>query len=43
MTYYLDDIVKESFEYRDGSLIVSDAPGLGIELDEEKVEKYAVR
>jgi muconate cycloisomerase len=43
MTYYLDDIVKESFEYRDGSLVVSDAPGLGIELDEEKVEKYAVR
>lgn len=38
--YYLDDIVAEPFEYRDGHLLVSDKPGLGIELDEEKVEKY---
>jgi muconate cycloisomerase len=42
-TYYLDDIVKDSFEYHNGALVVSDAPGLGIELDEEKVEKYGVR
>lgn len=38
--YYLDDIVTEAFDYRDGSLVVSDRPGLGVELDEEKVEKY---
>jgi muconate cycloisomerase len=37
---YLDDIVTEPFEYRDGSLIVPSAPGLGIELDEDKVERY---
>jgi muconate cycloisomerase len=38
--YYLDDIISEPFEYRDGSLIVSDRPGLGVELDDEKVAKY---
>lgn len=41
--FYLDDIVKESFTYRNGAMIVSDEPGLGIELDEEKVEKYLVK
>ena len=39
--YYLDDIVTEAFDYQDGCLVVSDRPGLGIELDEEKVEKYS--
>ncbi len=37
---YLDDIITEPFEYRSGSLFVSDRPGLGVELDEEKVRKY---
>jgi muconate cycloisomerase len=37
---YLDDIVTEPFEYRDGNLIVPSRPGLGIELDEAKVERY---
>ena len=37
---YLDDIVSEPFAYRDGSLIVPSSPGLGIELDEDKVERY---
>jgi muconate cycloisomerase len=37
---YLDDIVAEPFEYRDGNLIVPSAPGLGISLDEDKVERY---
>ena len=37
---YIDDIVSEPFEYRDGNLIVPSAPGLGIELDVDKVERY---
>ena len=41
--FYLDDIVMEPFEYRDGAMIVPDRPGLGVELDDEKVEKYRVR
>ena len=39
---YLDDIIKEPFVYRNGHLIVPDGPGLGIEVDEQKLEKYAV-
>ena len=38
--YYKDDIVVDAFEYVDGDLLVSSRPGLGIELDEEKVKKY---
>jgi muconate cycloisomerase len=37
---YLDDIVTQPFDYRDGNLIVPSEPGLGIELDEEKVDRY---
>ena len=40
--FYLDDIIAEPFEYRDGCLVVPDKPGLGIELDMAKVEKYRV-
>ncbi|MBI2184664.1 MAG: mandelate racemase [Thaumarchaeota archaeon] len=38
--YYTDDIVKEPFKYEDGALIVPDKPGLGVELDAEKVKLY---
>ena len=38
--YYKDDIVTEPFEFADGALKVSHRPGLGIELDDEKVERY---
>lgn len=37
---YLDDIITQPFEYRDGNLVVPSGPGLGIELDEDKVETY---
>ena len=37
---YLDDIITEPFGYEDGSIIVSDKPGLGVELDPQKVAKY---
>ncbi len=40
---YEDDIVTESFRYEDGALLVSDRPGLGVELDPEKVERYRLR
>jgi L-alanine-DL-glutamate epimerase-like enolase superfamily enzyme len=38
---YLDDIIKVPFEYRDGCMLVPDGPGLGIEVDEAKLKKYA--
>jgi muconate cycloisomerase len=38
--YYSDDIIVEPFEYRDGDIIVSSKPGLGVELDEEKLKHY---
>ena len=41
--YYTDDIIVEPFEYADGEIVVSSKPGLGIELDEEKLERYRVR
>ncbi len=40
--YYQDDIVQEAFEYADGDIIISSKPGLGIELDEEKLKYYRV-
>jgi glucarate dehydratase len=36
----VDDIVKEPFEYHDGCFTVPNGPGLGVELDWDKVEKY---
>jgi muconate cycloisomerase len=38
--YYTDDIVTEPFGYSDGHLSVPTGPGLGVELDEEKVAAY---
>jgi muconate cycloisomerase len=40
---YLDDIVKGSFQYRDGCVLVPHAPGLGIELDLDKVDRYRIK
>jgi muconate cycloisomerase len=40
--FYTDDIIKEPFEYSKGNLAVPQTPGLGIELDPEKVRKYRV-
>jgi muconate cycloisomerase len=41
--YYQDDIIQEPFEYEDGDVVVPAKPGLGIELDEEKVEYYRIK
>jgi muconate cycloisomerase len=37
---YEDDIVTESFRFDDGFLLVPDKPGLGVELDPDKIERY---
>jgi len=38
--HFFDEIVKEPFEWENGYLIPSERAGIGIELDEEKLEKY---
>lgn len=38
--YYTDDIVTRSFRFADGALEATDAPGLGVTIDEEKLERY---
>jgi muconate cycloisomerase len=38
--YYRDDIIKEAFDFSDGDILVSSKPGLGIELDEDKLKHY---
>ena len=40
--YFADDIVREPFKYADGFVIISDQPGLGVEVDEAKIERYRV-
>lgn len=39
--YYTDDVIIEPLNLADGCLVVPDGPGLGIEVDEEKIEAYA--
>lgn len=36
----LDDIITERFAYRDGCMEVPDGPGLGVTLDQDKIDKY---
>jgi muconate cycloisomerase len=40
--YYQDDIIQEPFDYSDGDVIVTSKPGLGIELDEDKLQHYRI-
>ena len=39
---YLDDIIKTPFAYEDGHLLAPVGPGLGIEVDDKKIEKYRI-
>ncbi|MCI0635854.1 MAG: mandelate racemase/muconate lactonizing enzyme family protein [Actinobacteria bacterium] len=39
--YLADDYVTPALDYRDGLMGISDRPGLGVELVEEKVEEFA--
>ena len=41
--YFEDDIIVEPFAVRDGALLAPAGPGLGIEIDEAKLERYRVR
>jgi muconate cycloisomerase len=40
--YYSDDLIVEPFEYEDGHVLVSDKPGLGIEVDQSKLKHYRI-
>jgi len=40
--YYQDDIIVDPFAYSDGNIVVSPKPGLGIELDEDKLKYYRI-
>lgn len=37
---FFDEIVKEPFQWEDGDLLITDRPGIGIELDEEKLMEH---
>jgi len=41
--FYVDDIVREGLPIRAGEARANEKPGLGVELDDEKVERYRVR
>lgn len=38
--YYLDDIITEPMRFVDGHLVCPQSPGLGVEVDEEKLRRY---
>ena len=40
--FYTDDLIAAPFELVDGAILVPDGPGMGIAVDEAKVEKYRV-
>ena len=40
--YLADDIIKNPMTIQDGKIILRSGPGLGIEIDENKVEKYKI-
>ena len=40
--YYLDDLISTAFEFKDGAVMVPQGPGLGIEVDREKIERYSL-
>ena len=40
--FYTDDVITEPFKYEYGCLEVPDRPGLGVVLDEGKIEKYRI-
>jgi len=40
--FYEDELLREPLDIRGGEARVPDGPGLGVELDPEKLERYAV-
>lgn len=41
--YYKDDLIKQPLKLVDGTIEVPTTPGMGIEVDEAKIDKYRVR
>ena len=41
--YYRDDLLRRPMAFADGAIEVPTSPGMGIEVDEAKIEKYRVR
>ncbi|QOZ37707.1 mandelate racemase/muconate lactonizing enzyme family protein [Bradyrhizobium sp. CCBAU 53421] len=41
--YYRDDLLVEPIKVVDGAIVVPSGPGMGIEVDQKKIEKYRVR
>ena len=41
--YYKDDFLAEPMEFVDGGIRVPTAPGMGLRINEEKIERYAVK
>ena len=39
--YYTDDLITEPFRFADGTVMAPEGPGLGIEVDREKLARYA--
>jgi muconate cycloisomerase len=40
--YYRDDLIKTPFRLVNGAVLVPDGPGMGMDVDEDKVRKYRV-
>lgn len=40
---YDDDVIASAMQVRDGAIVVPTGPGLGIDVDTDKVERYRVR
>jgi muconate cycloisomerase len=38
--FYTDDIIAEPFVWEEGTIVMPTGPGLGIEIDDEKVRRY---
>jgi muconate cycloisomerase len=39
--YYTDDLIAEGFRFQDGVALVPEGPGLGVEVDQEKLARHA--
>ena len=39
---YEHDLLRQSLDYRDGTVAVPDKPGLGVEIDEDMLARYRV-
>lgn len=41
--YYNDDLLAEPMKFRDGGICVPSAPGMGLALDEDKIDHYTIK